>query len=473
MLTYSEQRFAPSSPASLPFYSPLRSEVSMRFRFVHASDIHLGYQQYNLEARADDFTRAYIEGVVAHALQVTADFVLIAGDLFHKANTDAWTLRAAMAGLENLRAAGIPVIAIEGNHDAQHYHRHLSWMQFLCDQELLVLLDADRNGDYFSLPPFDCQSRRGAWIDVAGARIYGIKYYGAALPRLLDLVAGDVQPGPHGYTIMMLHAGLEGQVPHMHGGLTMGQLQPFRSMVDYIGLGHVHKSVTVDDWVFNPGSTEVNSMEEMEWRHGFFDVQVDTEESEKHLVTYISTPTLRAFRRISVLADDCRTLDEFVALVEDRVARTQDIPPNAVVELSLAGVGGFKRQDVPLDRLQAAVETRFAPLTVRVRNNLAPPGTVRISSREALSRAELERRVVEHLVYQNGEYQDAAGAWTRLTLDVKNMAAEGTQPAEIADHVRAALRRLDTVVPPPLDPEPAVAQEAQPEPDHQLHFEDW
>src|SRR5689334_7308165 len=115
----------------------------MRFRFIHAADIHLGYEQYNLDERANDFARAYL-AMVNHAVDVRADFVLIAGDLFHKANTDAWTLRQAMHGLQLLRDARIPVVAVEGNHDAQHYHKNLSWMQFLADHELLMLLNAEK-----------------------------------------------------------------------------------------------------------------------------------------------------------------------------------------------------------------------------------------------------------------------------------------------------------------------------------------
>lgn len=448
----------------------------MKFRFVHASDIHLGYEQYNLSQRADDFSSAFLRGVVEHALQIRADFVLIAGDLFHRANADAWTLKVAMRGLEDLRAAGIPVIAIEGNHDAQHYHKHLSWMEFLCDQNLLTLLNVHRAANnYMGVAPFDPVDGRGTWVDVAGARIYGIKYYGAALPRIIDTVAGDIERGPHGYTIMMLHAGLEGQVPHMHGGLTMGQLAPLRPAVDYVALGHVHKRVTVDDWVFNPGSTETNSMEEMDWPHGFFDVQVDTDAPVKHIVTPVETPDLRPFRRISVLADDCRSVDDFVARVEERVARAADVPEKAVIELSLNGVAEFKRQDVPLDGLKALAETRFDPLTVRVRNNLVPPGLVRVANREHMSRSELERTVVERLVYQNAEYRDAASAWARLILQVKSMVAEGSQPADIADHVRNELSSLqssapdESIHPEPEDlpADPLSASETVP------LFEDW
>lgn len=410
----------------------------MQLRFIHAADIHLGFEQYNLTARANDFVRAYL-ALAEYAIAAQADFVVIAGDLFHKANADAWTLRQAMYGLEMLREARIPVIAIEGNHDTQHYVKNLSWMQFLCDMELLSLLNVERaqNGLY-TTTPFD-ESRRGTWIDVAGARIYGVKYHGAATHRILEQIAGDIEPGPNGYTIMMLHAGMEGQVPHLHGGLTRGQVEPLRSSIDYLALGHVHKRLQEDDWIFNPSSTEINSFEEIEWPHGFFDVQVDTSRFPKHEVTAIETPTLRPFRRIVVSADGARSLDEYVARVEERLAETRNIPEKAVVELYLGGIADFRRQDVPIEGLKAAVELSFAPLTVRVKNNLVPPGTVHVSNRERLSRAELERQVIEHLVYQNAEYRDSAGAWARLILDVKNMAMEKDLPANIVDHIRSFL----------------------------------
>lgn len=455
----------------------------MQLRFVHAADIHLGYEQYNLTERANDFARAYLSGVVAHSLETRPDFVLIAGDLFHRANADAWTLRQAMAGLEQLRLAGIPVIAIEGNHDAQQYHKNLSWMEFLCDQELLVLLNLDRteNG-YRSLPPFDPDSRRGAWIDIAGARIYGIKYLGAALPRVLEEVAGEIEPGE--FTIMMLHAGLEGQVPHMHGGLSLAQLAPLRGRADYVALGHVHKRVTVEDWIFNPGSTEINSFEEIDWPHGFFEVQVDTSAPQRFQVTPIATPTLRPFRRISVLGDGCASTDAFVQRVEEKISATADIPEQAVIELHLGGMAEFRRQDVPLEHLKGVVETRFRPLVTRVTNVLAAPGTVHADRHQRLSRTDLEQQVIERLVYQQAEYREAATQWTKLILGIKNMAIEGNQAADIVDHLRAGLEHLTAEAIPPMDDTVPPAETPAPELEAplldevtagelQFEFEDW
>src|SRR5579875_2705774 len=181
----------------------------MRCRFLHTADIHLGYEQYNLPARYNDFTAAYLR-MVDHAVDRKVDFVLLAGDLFHRANTDARTLAIAIEGLSALRAAGIPVVAVEGNHDAQHHRKHLSWMEFLCHQELLTLLHVPSQNGIRRVVPFDPQERVGSWIDVAGVRVYGMKYLGAATARALEEIQDDLTAGPNGYTVLMLHAGMQG-----------------------------------------------------------------------------------------------------------------------------------------------------------------------------------------------------------------------------------------------------------------------
>lgn len=417
----------------------------MPFRFIHAADIHLGYEQYNLAARANDFARAYL-AMVDYAVEAGVDFVLIAGDLFHRANADAWTLKQATEGLSRLRDAGVPVVAIEGNHDAQHYRKNLSWLEYLCDQGFLSLLNVETapNG-LKSLVPFDPAERRGSFLEIAGGRIYGIKYYGAATARILEQVQKQIEPDPARFTILMLHAGLEGQVPHLHGGLTPGQIEPLRGLVDYLALGHVHKRLHEEyEWVYNPGSTETNSMEELDWPHGFFDVQVDASRPgpRKHDVRAITTPNLRPFRRIAVSAENSASLEDFVARVEEKIAGERSIPERAVIELYLGGVAEFRRQDVPMERLKAAAEVAFSPLVVRVRNNLVPPGLVTVRSHEHTTREDLERQVIGQLVYQHAEYRDSADAWTRLILDVKNMAVEKDLPANIADHVRACMTRM-------------------------------
>jgi DNA repair exonuclease SbcCD nuclease subunit len=235
---------------------------------------------------------------------------------------------------------------------------------------------------------------------------------------------------------------MQGQVPHMHGGLSPGEVAPLRPPVDYLALGHVHKRlVGLDGWIFNPGSTETNSMEEAEWPHGFFDVTVDTSADPKHSVEYVATPGLRAFDRISVSADEARTLDDFVGLAERKIA-THMVRDGAVVELHMGGVAQFKKHDVPVERLKAAIQLRFSPLIVRIRNTIVAPGQITVGQDERVRRSELESRIIEQMVYQQSEYRDRAAAWTRVILDVKNMAAEQDLPASIVDYVETALERM-------------------------------
>ena len=54
------------------------------FSFVHVADLHLGYAQYGLQARRDDFLKAF-EEVAEKTIQLKPDFMIVAGDLFEQA----------------------------------------------------------------------------------------------------------------------------------------------------------------------------------------------------------------------------------------------------------------------------------------------------------------------------------------------------------------------------------------------------
>jgi DNA repair exonuclease SbcCD nuclease subunit len=95
-------------------------------RFLHFADVHLGYQQYGVQERFDDFSRAYLH-IVDQAVSQRVDFCLLAGDLFEKRTVDPLAMRVAIEGLRTLREAGIPVIAVEGNHEKAHYRDRYSF----------------------------------------------------------------------------------------------------------------------------------------------------------------------------------------------------------------------------------------------------------------------------------------------------------------------------------------------------------
>src|SRR5207302_2248874 len=144
--------------------------------------------------RFNDFSRAFWD-IMDEAAHRPVDFVVIAGDLFNKRAIDALTLIHATEGLKKLKEKHIPVIAIEGNHDRSYYRDGVSWLQFLCWQGLLQLLNPLVNDAVPVLSPWDPQTLRGAYVDLKEGRlrIYGLPWYGASTARIMENFAHELQ----------------------------------------------------------------------------------------------------------------------------------------------------------------------------------------------------------------------------------------------------------------------------------------
>lgn len=438
-------------------------------RFIHAADIHLGNQQYGLAEREDDFYRAFL-CVVDHACREHVDFVLISGDLLHKASqTDARALLQATIALKRLRGARIPVIAIEGNHELQQKVDTVSFPQYLNSVDLIHLLDieSDRFGGK-TFRPWDAESRAGGYFDLGQVRIFGMRYMGAQTGRVVEELAGGVDRGDAEFVIMMMHAGVEGEIPHMHGGLTMAQMAPLRGSVDYVALGHVHKKLEREGWIYNPGSTEVCSMDEIgpAWPHGFFDVDI---QNGRAIIAHHITSS-RPFVRLKLSVDGAESPEEALALVESGLG-SAGLADGAVVEITITGITPFNRHDMPEQRIRAAVQMRCSPLMVRFRYSVSDVSVALDRSRHA-SRQDLERAVMEQIVRGTPAYARRAADWTRITLEVKEMIREGQAGAAIADRVRAGRDELDGSTS-SMDAEPPLTpQRIEPAPERGLDVGD-
>src|SRR6266851_7036174 len=141
----------------------------MRASFIHVADTHLGYEQYGVRERFNDFSRAFW-AIMDDAVERRVNFLVIAGDLFNKRAIDAQTLIHAIEGLRKLRDAGIAAIAIEGNHDRSYYRDGVSWLQFLGWQKLLYLLNPTVREGVPEIAPWDPDTLRGAYVDLKEGR---------------------------------------------------------------------------------------------------------------------------------------------------------------------------------------------------------------------------------------------------------------------------------------------------------------
>src|ERR1051326_1144771 len=242
----------------------------MRARFIHLADVHLGYDQYGSKDRYNDFAKAF-QAILDEAIQRKVDAVLIAGDLFNKRAIDAQTLIQAYDCLQKLKEQRLPVIAIEGNHDRSYYRDGRSWLQFLAWQNLLALLNPIMRDGVPELAHWRPATQRGAYTGLCDGRlrIYGLPWFGASTARVIESFAGALRQARADedeqgveYRALLMHTGIEGIVPQMHGLPTQAQLEPLHGLVDYLALGHVHKPFERDDWIYNPGSTETCGAEE-------------------------------------------------------------------------------------------------------------------------------------------------------------------------------------------------------------------
>ena len=72
-------------------------------RFIHASDIHLGSNQYRNEFRADDFIRAF-EEILELGIIHNVDFILLGGDVFTSLEMLPGKLTKIVSMLKNFKS---------------------------------------------------------------------------------------------------------------------------------------------------------------------------------------------------------------------------------------------------------------------------------------------------------------------------------------------------------------------------------
>ncbi len=439
----------------------------MRASFVHTADNHLGYEQYGVKERFNDFAHAFF-AVVDDAIARRADFFVVAGDLFNKRAIDALTLMQAQEALQRLRAAGIPAIAIEGNHDRSYYRDGVSWLQFLCWQGLLRLLNPAVREGVPVLAPWDQDSMRGAYVDLqdGALRVYGLPWYGAGTARVMEQFARELErtraeedAGGVAYRVLLLHSGVDGILPQLHGLPTRQQFEPLRGLVDYVALGHVHKPYEIDDWLFNPGSTETWGAEESAWDRGYYYVQVDTNApagQPKHHAQHLINPR-RAFHRMQFrvdgLPDPTALYDRFERFcrrqAEAYQAEDQAGPRGGpVVDVALTGVLGFDSSAVDRTRLEDCVREHFHPLVVRLHDttrdtNYDPDLEGEDGDgRDRTTWHQLELHIFQDLLARDARYLPEASRWAATLAELKQMALGGEEPAAIASKLREARDRL-------------------------------
>jgi exonuclease SbcD len=414
-------------------------------RFLHLADIHLGFDRYDSKERTQDFFYAFNDALEKYAVDAAVDFVVIAGDLFEHRNIQPATLNQAQTCLQMLKQAGIPVLAIEGNHDNRPYGTKTSWLRYLADWDLLLLLEpSDVSAGEPFYQPWDWESRRGGYIDLeCGVRVLGSNWYGAAAPKSIEQIAAAVEqlPAAPTHTLLLFHHGLEGQIARYAGALRYADLLPLKQAgVDYLALGHIHKNYEVEGWIFNPGSVEANSVEESRYERGVYLVDLNGTGIQAELKQdYYQRPIARlkfTVRGQESLED---VEQEAIATVQKAIESQQlDPAQQPIVELRIDGQVGFERLDLDTRKLQQRLQQLSGAIIFLLKYEVDAVAYASPLSEEA-SRAQIEQEVFMDLLSANNLYKKRSPELAQGLINLKDLQLEGRSEAELYEFVQSLL----------------------------------
>jgi len=325
-------------------------------RIVHLSDLHLGYRQYQrqtptgINQREADVAASF-KRAIDEIIELSPDFVLIAGDVFHTvrptnpAILHAFTQFARLA--QALPNAGIVVVA--GNHDVPRTAETGCILRLFAPLGIHVV---------------DMEARRVEFPD-RGVSILAVPDVGGARPAL--------RPDPNAkYNILLLHGEVEGVLPDYvrqaeRAAIEITPEELGADQWDYVALGHYHVYREVGPNAYYSGSIDYTSSnawgelrEERAARlgdtgrggKGFIEHNLITHEHRFHSLS-VSRPLID-LPPIDATGMSIEDLDAAIATcvaqchggIDDKIVRlvVRDVPRHITRELNHKAIREYKRR---------------------------------------------------------------------------------------------------------------------------------
>jgi len=409
-------------------------------KFLHIADVHLGCTRYQLAESPRDFFDAWIDVLRRYAIGEHVDFVIMCGDFFHKRSVPPETMNYAVEGLTMMREAGIPVITIEGNHDQKHTDSEFSWLRSLAAWGLVKLLEPQLIDGKMTYEPWDETTKRGGYIDIGSARIFGSDWYGAsgnwAIPMLTGAIKGNRRAGA--FHILMLHTDVEGHQMHPIPALSLDALKELKTAVEYVGLGHTHKHYEIDNWAFNPGSIEITNISEFRETRGVFIVEVDNENnvSARHIEDYHFRPFQQLAFQVTGYADAKVITEDVLNMIRTEARVAEADKPEPIIEIALRGQLGFPNSLLEIQKIRDETISITGALHVRIKNHTVPADYLDTpESDDDTGRERLERRVIEDLIVRDNRYKTRTEDISDAVIGAKRMALGDEEPQKIAEFI--------------------------------------
>jgi DNA repair exonuclease SbcCD nuclease subunit len=312
-------------------------------QFAHIADTHLGYRQYGLTERENDFFEVF-DQAIREIVQERPDFVIHSGDLFEYSRPPTRALLTVQKGILRLKEEKIPIYAIAGNHDVVMRKNALP-PQILYKDFGLKLISPKK--------PFYLEGD----VFIGGAP-YASRYHSKQLIERLQNI--EKKSLDYKKRILVLHQGIDRYMPYEYE-IKIGDVpQSF----NYCAFGHIHERV-VDDFgegkLAYPGSTEIWRSNELEGYKkngkGFYLVDVSGDLPE---IQNIDLELPREFIKEII---PYNRLEEEISQLKIHVAHLAKKP---LLNLTVEG-GNFSRSD-----LYETLNEAFSNSCLSVRSNYKP-----------------------------------------------------------------------------------------------------
>ena len=403
-------------------------------RFLHTADIHLG-KTYRTSAdateRYEDFF-CMLGGIVSDAIAEQVDFVLIGGDLFHTGQILPRTFARTIETLQPLKDAGIPCIAVEGNHDWIHRRDSISWMEALSQMGYIRLLRPSRTEDCgYRFEPFNPETGSGGHIEINGFNIYGLGYIGTQagnhVARICEAVTTE-------NNLLLFHVGVWTYSPVEIGNMQPDEALPLADTFDYVALGHGHKPYIIAtpegrNYAFNPGAPERVNFGEEKYDKGYYLVSVaEGKYHHEHRPTS-PRPMLVATITMDGAENADQALDSFREQITKKLPQADD-PRRPLIEVRLNGRVAFHPFELGRERLRLVLDEICNPLHVEIKNHLSL--VTRSGGEDDIKRSltEIERDVLGELISTNSSYKERKDELVSLALAIRDQVMKGDVEGE-------------------------------------------
>jgi len=358
-------------------------------QFIHMADTHLGYRQYGLSERENDFFEVFNQ-IIEETVKERPDFVIHSGDFFEYSRPPTKALLTAQKGILRLKNEKIPIYATAGNHDIVMRKNALPPQILYKDFGLKLI--SPKNPYYFEGDIF------------IGGAPYASKYNSKDLIDRLENIEKASQN--HKKSVLVLHQGIDLYMPYEYE-IKIGDIP---KTFNYCAFGHLHERI-VDDFgegkLAYPGSTEVWRSNEYEGYKkngkGFYLVDLGGDQPE---IEKIDIKLPREFIKENI---QYTQLQDEIIRINNHI---KNLKKNPILYLTVNG-GNFSRSEV-----YETINKAFSDNCLSVRSKYLPEPAddfpdINDMGREAL---DIKRMIKDRLKdFNNEEVSELA---TRLLKEM-------------------------------------------------------